>query len=136
MSECSACSVFRCSTSEEVFFLIETKQKKTTITTTNFYLIIRCLFCVYQSDILGCSWCFKLIYTRSHKCLCLPVYNMFQSMAASHSGPTGLSAASPVVVDISVAPVHAPIPRRRTVAKAAGDWEELSKHRYVTQKTA
>ena len=42
-------------------------------------------------------------------------------MAAFHTGPTGLSAASHVVEGISVALAHAPIPDQHTVAKTAGD---------------
>ena len=57
---------------------------------------------------------------------------MFQSMAATRTGPTGLSAASPVVEDISIALAHAPIPRQHTVAKTAGCWDKPHNHEDVT----
>ena len=55
----------------------------------------------------------------------------FQLLAATHSGPTGLSAASHVVEDFSVALAHAPIHRQHTVAKTAGRWDKLHNHEDV-----
>ena len=62
--------------------------------------------------------------------------NIFQLMAASRSGAAGLSAASHVVEDISVVLVHATTPDQHMVDEAAGGWEELLNHGYVTHITA
>lgn len=57
-------------------------------------------------------------------------------MAATRSGPTGLTVLSPVVEEDNVVIVHAPILRLQTVVKTAQDWDKLQNHGNVTHLDA
>ena len=57
-------------------------------------------------------------------------------MVVTRSGPTGLSVVNHAGEELSIALVHAPIPRQRIKDETAGDWENTKKYECVTHMGA
>lgn len=55
-----------------------------------------------------------------------------QFMVVTRSGPPGLSVVNHAEGELSIALVHAPIPRQQIKDKTAGDWGNTKKCEYVT----
>ena len=54
-------------------------------------------------------------------------------MVVTRRGADGVCVASHVTEEIRLALVHVPIPRQHTEDEAAGDWDQLLKHKDVTR---
>ena len=57
-------------------------------------------------------------------------------MAATRSGPIGLSVAGHVMGELDIVTVHARVPRLQTEEETAVDWDELTSHGHVTHFSA